>query len=254
VEIKDTSHIAFKAVIQYMYIGSTTRTWVKAIENNLDVLFQLICLSDKYFLHSLRSEIERWLDYFPVSSKNYATVFRNILAHQDLMGYDQLCSKLSKRCALAVMREWETDQDKALFLSVDSNDDPSLKQALLHQISEIEVLKCAGCDLSVSKCRHGEILSSSNCKLELKVRATADLTCETGRHDVPEGTKGIVLMFGKNRCPVMKDKKVRREFPFCCKSSKMMGFLAIMWFMNEAEMMVHAVDNNLLNIVVDTHE
>jgi hypothetical protein len=213
----------------------------------------LLCLADKYFIGSLRSEIERYLDYFPVSTENYASVLRNTTAHKDLMGFDQLCSKLSKRCALAVMREWETDQDKALFLSVDSDDDPSLKQALMQQISELETMKCAVCDLPVSVCRDGETLYSSNCGVKLCVRATADLTCETGGHDVPKGTKGIVVIFMNGREPIMMDDEIRNhEFPFCCKSSELKGFLAIMW-LNDSKLMVHAVDPNLLNIVVDTH-
>ncbi len=251
-EIKDFSLIAFKAMIEHIYTGPS-RAWAETFEDNLDVMFQLLCLADKYLQEELKKDMMIHLDYFPVSSENYAIVFKSIAVHQDLMGFDELCSKLAKRCALTVLREWKTNEDRALFLSADDDDDPSLKQALMQHIGEFEAVKCSICDRAVSVCRDGVTLGASNCEEGQRVRATADLTCETGRHEVPEGSQGVVALYKIGGSPILKDKKLRREYPFCCRSSKLKGFLAIFWFHGDDVLTVHAVDPDLLNIVIHSH-
>jgi hypothetical protein len=212
VEIRDSSLIAFQAMIRIIYSGSTS--FLISFKEIPDVIFQVLCLADKYFLDDLKYKLEACLSVLPVSVKNYATVFRTIAKYQHLLTFDELCNKLSKRCALTVMQEWKTVQDSALFWSTDYNDDPSLKQALMQRIGELAATKCTTCDHPLTVCMYGERLSYANCEVGMKVRATSKFTSENG-HTIKKGRLGVVKKFSSTNTKSM--------------NPNMVGVLAVQW-------------------------
>jgi hypothetical protein len=238
VEIRDTSLTAFQAMIQFMYTESSS-SWDESVKENLDLLFQLLCLAEKYFLDHMKTLVEVWLEYFYVSVKNYAVVFRAIAKYQHLLGFDELCSKLSKRCALSVMREWKSVQDSALFWSTDYDDDPSLKQALMQRIGELAATKCTTCDHPVTVCRYGETLSFENCEVGVKVRAAIRFSTVNG-HTIRRGRLGVVKKVSSDFVPTVMDL-----------SRNLTGVLAVQW----ADMDTLRVHNfeNMLFMVIDSH-
>jgi hypothetical protein len=215
VEIRDTSLAAFQAIILFIYKG--TYNWEKGTQENPDVLFQMFGLADKYFLDHLAAFIEWSLDYFSISAKNYAVVFRTVAKYQHLLGFDEVCSRLSKRCVLSVMREWKTVQDSALFWSTDYDDDPSLKQTLMQKMGELAATNCTTCGHPMTVCKAGEKLTLDNCEVGMKVRAERDMTSENG-HTIQEGRQGVVKKFSSTNTST-------GMVPFLMKK----GVLAVQW-------------------------
>jgi hypothetical protein len=235
VEIRDSSLAAFQAMIQYIYKG--TYSWMKGTQENPDVLFQLFCLADKYFLDNLAELTELFLDSFSISAKNYAVVFRTIAKYQHLLGFDEVCSRLSKRCVLSVMREWKTVQDSALFWSTDYDDDPSLKQTLMQKMGELAATNCTTCGHPLTVCKAGEKLTRHNCEVGMKVRAEKDGNSENG-HFIQQGRLGVVKKFAfTNTSSIIN--------PFLNKKE----LLAIQW----ADSDNLSVHKYLLYIEIDSH-
>jgi hypothetical protein len=177
------------------------------------------------------------LDCFYVDVKNYAVVFRAIAKYQHLLGFDELCSKLSKSCALTVMREWKSVQDSALFWSTDYDDDPSLKQALMQRIGELAATNCTTCGHPLTVCRYGERLSVENCEVGVKVRAEDRLSTVNG-HTIPRGRLGVVKKFSSANTPTVMDP-----------SRNMMGVLAVQW----ADLDTLTVHKNMWDMEIDSH-
>ncbi len=234
VEIRDSSFIAFQAMIQFIYSGSS-HSWEKGIKQSPVVMFQLLHLADKYFLDNLADLIELFLDYFSISAKNYAAVFKTIASDQHLSKFDKLCNKLSKRCALSVMREWKSVQDSALFWSTDYEDDPSLKQALMQRIGELAATKCTTCGHPLTVCKHGEKLILANCEVGIKVRAVFDLSTVNG-HTIQQGRLGVIKKFSSTNT-VMN--------PFL----NLQGVLAVQW----SDMDYFLVHKNMLHMEIYSH-
>jgi hypothetical protein len=235
VEIRDSSLIAFQAMIRFIYSGKCP--WAIETSENLAVLFQLLCLADKYLLDDQETFIELLLNYFEFSAKNYAVVFRTIAKYQHLLKFDKLCDKLSKRCALAVMREWKTVQDSALFWSTDYDDDPSLKQALMQKMGELSATNCSTCTRPLTVCPLGEKLTHANCEVGMKVRAIFPAPTANG-HTIPRGRLGVVKKFSSAKTPTVMDP-----------SRNLMGVLAVQW----ADLDTLAVHTNMFYLEIDSH-
>jgi hypothetical protein len=56
-------------------------------------------------LQSLTKDV---LEKVPLSSHNYAAVFRTLSEQEKLYGMEELCSSIRQRCAGAVCSEWQT--------------------------------------------------------------------------------------------------------------------------------------------------
>ncbi len=169
VEIKDTSLEAFEAMIELIYTGDPG-----SFENSSDInlLFQILCLADKYFLENFKKLLISTIEWFPVSSKNYASVYKAVEFYKHMMGLETLCADLWDRCVLAVRRGWNLADDSVSFWSKDS--DTAVKVALMQRLSELFVLKCS-CGLSKIACLHGEKLTADNGEVGMRVKAIAEI-------------------------------------------------------------------------------
>jgi len=101
VEVRDTSVEAFKAMIRYIYTGFK---WDVNFGNDLDLLFQMLCLADRFLLGELTRLMRYKIEVFPVSCQTYAAVFKNCDRYQHLLGFETLCADLRDRCALTILK------------------------------------------------------------------------------------------------------------------------------------------------------
>jgi hypothetical protein len=99
--VRDTSVEAFKAMIRYIYTGFK---WDVNFGNDLDLLFQMLCLADRFLLGELTRLMRYKIEVFPVSCQTYAAVFRNCDRYQHLLGFETLCADLRDRCALTILK------------------------------------------------------------------------------------------------------------------------------------------------------
>jgi hypothetical protein len=133
-EINDFSFKGFTSLLNYIYSGDETIiTKIK----DLDELFELYNLAEKYFLTELKTLVSTTLKKFPFSVQNYAAVFTTVAKHENLLHTEELCQDLLLRCAAAVKRRWKKVDDCTSFWSADYNDDVSLKAALFQKISTL---------------------------------------------------------------------------------------------------------------------
>jgi len=199
-EIRDTSLLAFMSVIRYIYTGDEGYIVIKN-GDNLDLLFQILCLADRYLLEELKKLLMLCIEGFQVSVRNYATVFKNCALYSNLLGFETLCRDLRDRCALVILKSWGSAMDGALFWTKDFEDDPSLKQALVQRHGELASMKCDTCGLSKAKCPIGEWLTKKNCVAGMRVKALLPGKLRFVRGGNPRlcirGTLGTVKEFYK---------------------------------------------------------
>ncbi len=173
VEIKDTSFEAFEAMIEFIYTGDPWR-FDYSYSSDINLLFQILCLADKYFLEDLKKFLSSTIEWIPVSSKNYASVYKAVESYKHMVGLEALCADLWDRCVLAVRRGWNSADDSVSFWSQDSDDsDTAVKVALMQRLSELSAQKCT-CGCSKIACSHGEKLTADNCEVGMRVKAIAD--------------------------------------------------------------------------------
>ncbi len=195
VEIKDTSFKAFEAMIQFIYTGET---WRFESSSDTNLLFQILCLADKYFLENFKKLMISIIEWFPVTSYGYASVYKTVELYKHFMGMETLCADLWYRCVLEVRRGWKSTNDCVSFWSDDC--DTAVKVALMQRLSELSVLKCS-CGLSKIVCPHGEKLTAVTCVVGMKVKAIAEISpmnvgTEDGAH---VGDTGVVREFSNER-------------------------------------------------------
>jgi hypothetical protein len=170
VEIKDTSFKAFEAMIEFIYTGDT---WRFESSRDTNLLFQILCLADKYFLVNFKNLMISTIEWFPVTSSGYASVYKTVELYKHIMGLETLCADLWDRCVLAVKRGWKSADDSVSFWSDDC--DTAVKVALMQRLSELSVRKCS-CGLSKIACLHGEKLTADNCAVGMRVKAIAEIS------------------------------------------------------------------------------
>jgi hypothetical protein len=212
--VRDTSFTDFKDVIRYMYTGCWGETGSNRYDpTNLDLLFRVLLLADRYHLEELMTLVRSNIEMFPVSAKNYVTIFRNCDTYQHLpcterLGLKQLCKDLRDRCALTLLKKWASKDRKsskeygiscyglarARFWTRDYNDDQSLKLALLDRQGELADAVCSTCGRYKESCPIGERLTHKKCAVGMRVKAAwTEGSCDfLGSLDVPPGTVGIV--------------------------------------------------------------
>jgi hypothetical protein len=197
-----------------MYTGCWGATGSNRYDSkDLDLLFRVLLLADKYHLEELKTLVRSNIEMFPVSAGNYATIFRNCDTYQHLrcterLGLKQLCKDLRDRCALTLLKKWASKDRKsskeygiscyglarARFWTRDYNDDQSLKLALLDRQGELADAVCSTCGRYKESCPIGERLTHKKCAVGMRVKAAwTEGSCDfLGSLDVPPGTVGIV--------------------------------------------------------------
>jgi hypothetical protein len=193
IEINDVSLKGFTALLNYIYSGD--KTIITRIQD-LEELFELYHLAEKYFLTELKSLVSRTMLNFPFSVKNYAVVFTTVAKHENFLHTEKLCQDLLERCAAAVKTSWKTVDDCTGFWSADHNDDLALKGALCKRISM----------LGSRQFRSPDKLNFRNCKEGLHVRA-ANLLESVEGDCIPLGTRGRVHLH------YLSDNSNRRSGP-----------------------------------------
>ncbi len=197
IEINDVSLKGFTALLNYIYSGE--KTIISRIRD-LEELFELYHLAEKYFLVVLKLLIFQTMLNFPFSVKNYAAVFTTVAKHENLLDTEKLCQYLLERCAAAVKKSWKTVDDCTGFWSADHNDDLALKGALCKRISML------GSRQFPSPADRKDKLNFRNCKEGLHVRA-ANLLESVEGDCIPLGTRGRVHLY------YLSDNSHRRSGP-----------------------------------------
>ncbi len=240
VEIKDASLQAFKAMIEFIYTGDT---WRFESSRDTNLLFQILCLADKYFLENFKKQMISTIEWFPVTSYGYASVYKTVEFYKDMIGLETLCADLWDRCVLAVRRGWKSADDSVSFWSQDSDDsDTAVKVALMQRLSELSAQKCT-CGLSKIACLHGEKLTADNCEVSMRVKAIADEIRPVNVDDAChafDGDMGVVKDFSK-RSRLMFGDEMGRKY-----SS---GVLSVKWDADS----LRAIHDRYHGIVIESH-
>ena len=132
--IEDTSFTAFRSLIGYIYSGDEAS--LRSLKD-LNLLFEIFQLADKYLLFTLKTLVKTIIEKFPLSLHNYAAVFKIIAHHENLLPFEDLCRELSGRCMMAVNSEWTAPADCIKFWSQDSKDDTATKLMLVQKMSQL---------------------------------------------------------------------------------------------------------------------
>ncbi len=203
VPVRASSFSAFEKMIRYIYSGD--QTIVTAVKE-LNDLFELFRLADMYMITGLKVLVREAIDRFPVSSENYAEVFRLIREFESLLNFDEICLGLSIRVAVTVSAEWKTVDDSVRFWSTDYGDDQLTKLLLMKklQLAKEKGSFCLECKVPKDSCLDGKALTAENCKVGLRVKALTALTCVQGWR-IGAGDTGLIKEKDTNGmiyCPV----------------------------------------------------
>jgi hypothetical protein len=254
VEIKDTSFEAFEAMIEFLYRGDIYSKYLLN-PSDLNLLFQILCLADKYFLDNFKKLLIPAIEWFPVSSKNYASVYKAVEFYKHMMGLETLCADLWDRCVLAVRRGWKSADDSVSFWSKDSDNsddsddgDTAANVALMQRLSELSVQECT-CGLSKIACLHGEKLTAENCEVGMIVKAISEISpVNLGYECVVWGTKvgdmGVVREFC-NRSRSMSGDKLGRKWST--------GVLSVEWEWEAEGDSCRAIHASYHDILIESH-
>jgi hypothetical protein len=251
VEIRETTLSAFQEMIKYIYTGS--KGTMKYGED-LDLLFQVLCLADKYLLEEMKNLVTSNIETLPVSLKNYASVFVNCAKYCTLMGLEKLCGDLRDRCALTILKKWKSAEDSVLFWTQDCSDDASLKQALVQRQGELAAMKFSSCGLSKAKCPIGDFLTHDNCSVGMRVKAMKAVRPKRfwGREDdFSPGALGIVKEYSR-RIRGMSSRDNESCAAFDSDSDDLddnQGVLSVLWGTDRRK----KIYKWLNNLVIDSH-
>jgi hypothetical protein len=190
VPVRASSFSAFEKMIRYIYSGD--QTIVTAIQE-LNDLFELFRLADMYMITGLKMLVREAIDKFPVSSENYAEVFRLIREFESLLNFDEICLGLSTRVAVTVSAEWKSVDDSVRFWSTDYGDDQLTKLLLMKklQLAREKANFCLECKVPKDSCLDGKALTDENCKVGLRVKALTTLTSVHG-WSIAADTTGMI--------------------------------------------------------------
>ena len=180
IEINDFSLKGFTALLNFIYSGDET---VIMKTEDLEELFELYNLAEKYFLTELKTLVSKTMQNLPFSVQNYAAVFTTVAKHENLLHTEKLCQDLLKRCAAAVKKSWWTVDDSTSFWSADYNDDASLKAALFQKMSTLSSRRC-------------HTLGDWKDQIEGKVVVATDLILST-KNFIVRGSRGYVRFHKK---------------------------------------------------------
>jgi hypothetical protein len=197
VEVNDASLQGFQTVVSFIYAGD--ETLISGLQD-LDLLFEIYRLADKYLLPELRLLAKSRIEVYPLSSRNYAAVLRTISQYENLQPFVGLSEDLKLRCAVAVRREWASVADCMKFISTDYEDDQDAKMALMQIIADPNRF-CHLCSppKRLAECRDGERLTPENCQVGTRVRATVNMCGAT----LKAGNTGVVAVYHKTPTAVV---------------------------------------------------
>jgi hypothetical protein len=190
IEINDVSLKGFTSLLNYIYSGD--KTIITRIQD-LEELFELFHLSEKYFLTELKTLVSETMLNLPFSVKNYAAVFTTVAKHENLLHTEELCQDLLERCAIAVKKSWKTVEDSTSFWSADYDDDLSLKAALCKRIATVRSTPHKNSRCAADLTDGGE-LHPGICQPGRAVKATNYLISEEG-YNIPRGSMGFVCEY-----------------------------------------------------------
>jgi hypothetical protein len=217
VPVRASSFSAFEKMIRYIYSGD--QTIVTAVQE-LNDLFELFRLADMYMITGLKMLVRDAIDRFPVSSENYAEVFRLIREFESLLNFDEICLGLSTRVAVTVSAEWKSVDDSVRFWSTDYGDDQLTKLLLMKklQLAKEKGSFCVECKVPKDSCLDGKALTDENCKVGLRVKALTTLTSVQG-WSIAAGTTGMI-----------KDQNTTGYIRITCNGrNNLPGRLSVLW-------------------------
>jgi len=110
IDLKETTYDAFKFLLNYMYCGSD----VDGLEgvNELEEVFEIINLAEKYDIKSLSEEIPKQLELLYIEEANVLDVSRTAVVFKH---FEIVSSQLLSRCSEFLKVVLKTDEDIATF-------------------------------------------------------------------------------------------------------------------------------------------
>lgn len=109
IDIKETTYDAFKFLLNYIYNGSDV--WMKG-EGNLEEMFEIINLAEKYDIRTLREEIPKHLDEFDIEENNVLEVSRTAEVFKH---FESVSTQLLTKCSDFLKLVLKTDDDISNF-------------------------------------------------------------------------------------------------------------------------------------------
>jgi hypothetical protein len=236
--VRASSFSAFEKMIRYIYSGD--QTIVTAVQE-LNDLFELFRLADMYMITGLKVLVREAIDKFPVSSENYAEVFRLIREFESLLNFDEICLGLSIRVAVTVSAEWKSVDDSVRFWSTDYGDDQLMKLLLMKklQLAKEKGSFCLECKVPKDSCMDGKALTDENCKVGLRVRALTPLTSAHG-WSIAAFTTGMI-----------KDHNTTGYIHSTYNRGNVTGRLSVLWEGGNGHPYIHGSLDNMMICIHD---
>jgi hypothetical protein len=189
----------------------------------------------------LKVLVREAIDRFPVSSENYAEVFRLIREFESLLNFDEICLGLSIRVAVTVSAEWKSVDDSVRFWSTDYGDDQLTKLLLMKklQLAKEKGSFCVECKVPKDSCLDGKALTDENCKVGLRVKTLSPLI-SAQRWSIAAGTIGII-----------KDQNTTGYIHLPYNGGNVAGRLSVLWDGGNGHPYVHGSLDNMIICIHD---
>jgi len=110
IDIKETTYDAFKFLLNYIYNGSDV--WMNEEAGNLEEMFEIINLAEKYDIKTLREEIPKHLDNYDIEENNVLEVSRTAEVFKH---FESVSTQLLTKCSDFLKLVLKTDDDIANF-------------------------------------------------------------------------------------------------------------------------------------------
>jgi BTB/POZ domain len=191
--VEDATCEGFRVLVQFMYLEDAKI--IGAIKD-LDLLFEIYKLADKYLFPGLQSVAKAQIEATPLSLDN-AQVLWICARYGDLCLFEALCKDLFNRCVHAVRAQWKSVSSSLNFWSADYGDTEADKLALVKEMSQwcfdCQPPKRVTVQQLAKECRSGKKLTFADCRIGLAVQAEANIM--SGADDdepISAGSRGTI--------------------------------------------------------------
>jgi len=219
VKIKEFSCLAFSSCIKHEYGDKDV---VKHCDD-FELLFEMLLVCKKYLLDDLFKSIKRRLHRIKISRENLFEFLKVVDQWKGLLGFEQICAELTRKCAVQIKKSFKTSQEVIEFVS--NNKDDYLLGTFFHQMHHTD-LKCSNC--KVEDCLNGKpvLTAKPPVGLKIKVAGSSDENMmgvvqsvqDSNRND-PWGSKisivSVMLSTGNLWRPVSSDNFTSISYNCC---------------------------------------
>jgi len=155
VEVEDCTLKTFKTMLQLINTGE--RQIIMGCTNLLE-LFRLFKVLDKYQIKAWVEVVRERINTIDITLYNLFEALGVAVLFKDLFIFDHICQKLIGRCAISAFREGRIAFYKVV---TENHHKPDLIRFLFKELSQLPINPtCANCLNEISKCKHGQLLSS----------------------------------------------------------------------------------------------